>query len=210
MLKIVIADDHALIREGIKKIVNEEPDLKLVGETSNPFEVVELCKNTQADVIVLDISMPGKSGLDVLKELKSLSPSTKVLMMTMLPEEQFAKRTLKAGASGYITKNNQPEEILKAIRKVAAGKKYISQAMAENLIDDLNGDKDKPLIEMLSDREFQIFKLIAEGKPQTDIANELFIGISTVNTYRKRIFDKLGFKSNADLIHFAIKNKLIE
>ena len=154
--------------------------------------------------------MPGKSGLDVLKELKSLSPSTKVLMMTMLPEEQFAKRTLKAGASGYITKNNQPEEILKAIRKVAAGKKYISQAMAENLIDDLNGDKDKPLIEMLSDREFQIFKLIAEGKPQTDIANELFIGISTVNTYRKRIFDKLGFKSNADLIHFAIKNKLIE
>lgn len=210
MLKIVIADDHALIREGIKKIVNEEPDLKLVGETSNPFEVVDLCKNTQADVIVLDISMPGKSGLDVLKEIKTLSPSTKVLMMTMLPEDQFAKRALKAGASGYITKDNQPEEILKAIRKVSSGKKYISQSFAENLIDDIGGDKDKPLIEVLSDREFQIFKLIAEGKPQTDIANELFISISTVNTYRKRIFDKLGFKSNADLIHFAIKNKLIE
>jgi DNA-binding NarL/FixJ family response regulator len=210
MLKIVIADDHALIREGIKKIVNEEPDLKLVGETSNPFEVVDLCKNTQADIIVLDISMPGKSGLDVLKEIKTLSPSTKVLMMTMLPEDQFAKRALKAGASGYITKDNQPEEILKAIRKVSSGKKYISQSFAENLIDDLGGDKDKPLIEVLSDREFQIFKLIAEGKPQTDIANELFISISTVNTYRKRIFDKLGFKSNADLIHFAIKNKLIE
>ena len=210
MIKLLIADDHVLIREGVKNLASKEPDLKIVGETSDPLQVLESAKKLRPDLIILDISMPGKSGLDVLKELKIFIPEINVLMMSMFPEEQFAKRVLKAGASGYITKDSSPEELLLAIRKTAAGRKYISQSFAENLAGSLDEKSDKPPIELLSDREFQILKLIASGNSQTSISKQLSISISTVNTYRKRILEKLNFSTNAELIHFAITNKLID
>ena len=210
MIKILIADDHALIREGVKNLVSKEPDLKIIGETSEPMTVVDSAKKLKPDLVILDISMPGKSGLDVLKEIQIFTPEVKVLVMSMHPEEQFAKRALKSGASGYITKDSSPEELLIAIRKTAAGRKYISQALAENLAGSLDEKSDKSPIELLSDREFQILRLIASGQAQTTISKQLSISISTVNTYRKRILEKLNFRTNAELIHFAITNKLID
>lgn len=210
MIKVFIADDHTLIREGIKNLIENEPDLKFVGETSNPFEIIDKCRNTNADLVILDLSMPGKSGLDVLKDIKAVTPNIKVLIMTMMPEDQFAKRTLKAGASGYITKDSPPNDIIDAIRRVAAGRKYVSISLAEKLAESLDTNADKLPSDLLSDREFQIFKMIASGRKQTEIADDLSLSISTVNTYRKRIFDKFKFKSNAELIHFAINNKLLD
>lgn len=210
MINIFIADDHTLIREGIKKLLAQEIDIKLVGETSNPFEVVDQIIKSKCDILILDLSMPGKNGLDVLKEIKAQVPHVKVLIMTMLPEDQFAKRTLKAGASGYITKDRAGEELITAIRRVANGRKYVSQSLAELLVDDLDGTSHKSPHEILSDREFQILKMMANGKSQTAIADELSISISTVNTYRGRIFEKLNLHSNAELIHFAFQNNLNE
>lgn len=210
MIKIFIADDHALIREGIKNIIAKEFDMKVVGEISDPHQIVSNVIDIKPDILVLDLSMPGKSGLDVLKELKSLAPETKILIMTMMPEDQFAKRTLKAGAYGYLTKDSAPDELVNALRKIYSGKKYISPSLAEKLADDLDDTNIKNPIEILSDREFQILKMIAAGKSQTDIADELSICISTVNTYRSRILDKLKLQTNADIIHFAYLNKLIE
>ncbi|MBA4405985.1 DNA-binding response regulator [bacterium] len=210
MINVFIADDHALIREGIKNLLNPLSDIKLVGETANPYEVVELIKKNKCDVLILDLSMPGKDGLDVLKEIKSIYPETKILIMTMLPEDQFAKRTLKAGASGYLTKESAPDELITAIRRIASGRKYVSQSLAERLAQDLDDTSEKPIQELLSDREFQVMKMIASGKSQTKIANELSISISTVNTYRNRILEKLNLTSNAELIHFAYQNNLIK
>ena len=210
MIKVFVADDHALIREGIKNLVSLENDIKLIGETSNPFEVIDFLKKNKCDIAILDISMPGKSGLDVLKEIISLIPEVKVLMMTMMPEEQFARRTFKNGASGYLTKESASTELIKAIRRIASGRKYVSESLAEKLANDLDDTLEKPLHEILSDREFQILKMMAKGQSQTNIANELSISVSTVNTYRSRIFEKLNLHSNAELIHYAFQNNLIE
>ncbi|MBI1937599.1 MAG: response regulator transcription factor [Ignavibacteriales bacterium] len=210
MIKIFVADDHSLIREGIKNIISKEYDMSVVGETADPLKIIELAQHIKPDLLILDLSMPGKSGLDVLKEIKSVSPETKVLIMTMLPEDQFAKRTLKAGASGYLTKDSAPDELINAIRKIINGKKYISPSLAEKLAEDLDDTSPKEPHELLSDREFQVLKMIAAGKSQTEIADELSIGISTVNTYRTRILEKLNLHTNAELIHFAYNNKLIE
>lgn len=210
MIKIFVADDHSLIREGIKKLVGLESDLKIVGETADPLTVCDRIKETDPDIILLDISMPGKSGLDVLKEIKLILPDVKVLIMSMLPEDQFAKRALKAGASGYVTKDSLPEEILTAIRRVASGRKYVSAFLAEKLASDLDDHTGKQPHEILSDREFQILKMIASGKSQSDISDELAISVSTVNTYRGRILEKLNLKNNADIIRFAFQNNLME
>jgi DNA-binding NarL/FixJ family response regulator len=209
MINVFIADDHALIREGIKKLLSTVSDIKLVGETANPHEISGLLKKVNCDILILDLSMPGKDGLDVLKEIKSFSPKTKILIMTMLPEDQFAKRTLKAGASGYLTKESAPDELITALRRIASGRKYVSQNLAEKLAQDLDDTADKPVQDLLSDREFQVLKMIASGKTQTDIADELSISASTVNTYRSRILEKLDLQTTADLIHFAYQNKLI-
>jgi two-component system, NarL family, invasion response regulator UvrY len=210
MIRVFIADDHTLIREGIKNIIGLESDISFVGETANPFEIQDALKKNKIDVLILDISMPGKSGLDVLKEIKSSGITTSVLMMTMLPEDQFARRALKCGAAGYLTKDTASSEIITAIRRIAAGRKYVSQSLAEILAADIDDTTDKHPHDILSDREFQILGLIAKGSSQTDIADLLSISISTVNTYRSRILDKLGLKTNADIIHYAIRNKLIE
>lgn len=208
MINVFIADDHALIREGIKNLLSPLSDIKLVGETANPFEIIEQIKKNKCDVLILDLSMPGKNGLDVLKEIKSIFPETKILIMTMMPEDQFAKRTLKAGASGYLTKESAADELITAIRRIASGRKYVSQSLAEKLAQDLDDTVDKPIQDLLSDREFQVMKMMASGKSQTDIANELSISTSTVNTYRSRILEKLNLHSNAELIHFAYRNNL--
>lgn len=210
MINVFLADDHALIREGVKNLLGTISDIKIVGETANPYEVPELIKKIKCDVLVLDLSMPGKSGLDVLKEIKSTSPNTKILIMTMLPEDQFAKRTLKAGAAGYLTKESAPDELITAIRRIASGRKYVSQSLAEKLAQDLDDTSDKPIHDQLSDREFQVMKMIAAGRSQTEIANELSISASTVNTYRSRILEKLSLHSNAELIHFAYQNNLLK
>jgi two-component system, NarL family, invasion response regulator UvrY len=210
MITVLIADDHSLIREGIKKIISTESDIKLAGETSNPFEVIDLLNKLKCDVTILDISMPGKSGLELIKEIKAAGINTKILMMTMMPEEQFARRALKAGASGYLTKDTASEEIITAIRRIAGGRKYVSNSLAEKLADDLDETVDKKPFEILSDREFEILRMFAAGKQQSEIANELNLSPSTVNTYRSRILEKLNLHSNADIIHFAYKNKLIE
>jgi len=210
MIKVFIADDHALIREGIKNLLSPLSDIKLVGETANPYEIIEQIKINKCDVLILDLSMPGKNGLDVLKEIKSIFPETKILIMTMMPEDQFAKRTLKAGASGYLTKESAPDELITAIRRIASGRKYVSQSLAEKLAQDLDDTAEKPIQDLLSDREFQVMKMMAAGKSQTDIAIELSISVSTVNTYRSRILEKLNLKTNAELIHFAYQNNLIK
>jgi DNA-binding NarL/FixJ family response regulator len=211
MLTIYIADDHSLIREGIKNLIKHESDMKVIGETGNPLDIIDDVMKLKPDLIILDLSMPGRSGLDVLKDIKTLLPESKILVMTMMPEDQFAKRTLKAGASGYITKDSAVDEIINAIRKISSGRKYISQSLAEKLAEDLEENKaDKEPLELLSDREMLILKLISTGKSQTDIARDLNLSVSTVNTYRSRILEKLDLKSTADLIRFAIQHNINE
>jgi two-component system, NarL family, invasion response regulator UvrY len=209
-MKVFIADDHILIREGLKKILKCESDLDVVGDTGDAFEVAPFIRENEVDVLILDLNLPEKSGLEILKEVKVIKPSLHVLILSMNPEDRFATRTLKAGASGYITKESAPEELIKAIRKVSSGGKYVSQALAEKLAFDLDLSVKKSCQDLLSDREFEILRFIANGKSQTDIASDLSLSPSTVNTYRSRILDKLNLKTNADLIYYALQNKLVE
>lgn len=208
-LKIFIADDHLLIREGLKKLLQYESDLKIVGESDNPQDTIKYVTENDVDILILDINLPGQSGLDILKQLKTFKPDLHVLMLSMYPEGQFAERTLKAGASGYLTKEAATEELINAIHKVAKGGKYISNQLAEKLIFKKDSEYMLPH-EALSDREFQVLKLMASGKSQVDIAAELNLSTSTINTYRSRILEKLGLKTNAELIHYALQNKLLD
>ncbi len=208
-LKIFIADDHLLIREGLKKLLLHETDLKIVGEADNPNDIISFITQNDVDVLILDINIPGKSGLDILKELKILKPDLQVLILSMYPEDQFAERCIKAGALGYLTKETATEELITAIRKVAQGGKYISPLITKKMIFKKE-TKYEQLHEFLSDREFQVLKLMARGKSQVNIAAELKLSTSTVNTYRSRILKKLGLKTNTELIHYTMENKLID
>jgi len=210
MIRVLIADDHSLIREGFKKIISREVDLKVVGEAQNSNEVLQFLSRNECDVIVLDISMPEKSGLDLLSELGEYYGRIAVLILSMHPEERFAIRALKAGASGYITKERAPEELVQAIRKIYKGGKYITSTLAEKLAMNIGRDAEKLPHERLSNREFQVFLSLAMGKPVAEIAKELFLSQSTINTYRARIFDKMNMNNHSELIHYAIRNKLID
>ena len=210
MIKIFIADDHLLIREGFKKFIDKEVDMTVVGEAQNAAEVHEFLNHEECDVIVLDINMPGKSGLDLLAELKDMNLKSKILILSMHPEDRFAVRALKLGASGYITKESAPDELIKAIHKVNEGRKYVSSILAEKLAFEIGSDLDKALHEKLSGREFQILQMIGLGKTITMIADELSLSQSTVNTYRQRILEKMNLHSNAELIYYAIKNNLVD
>jgi len=209
MIKILIVDDHPLIREGLKKILQTEMDFVVVGELAKGSEVQEFIKNKTCDLIILDINLPGRNGLDVLKDVKALRPDISVLMLSILPEEQFAVRAIRAGAAGYITKDGAPEELIRAIRKIASGRRYVSEQLAENLALDISFKSDKLLHERLSDREFQILLLIGSGKSTKEIARLLLISQSTVNTYRSRIFEKMALKTTGQLIHYVFKNELL-
>ena len=211
MIKILIADDHAVVRQGLKQIITDEKDMQVAGEAETGAQVLQLVGSEELNVVILDITMPGgKSGLDLLPEIKALRPMIKILILSMHAEEQFAVRALKSGASGYITKQSAPTELVRAIRKVQSGGKYISQSIAEQLAFFYSDDASKPPHEKLSDREFQVALMIAEGKTLREIADELNISEKTVGTYRVRILEKMNMTRNAELIRYAVQNKLIE
>jgi len=209
MLKILIADDHAVVREGLKQILSEIPEMAVTEEATCGAEAIRMALKNDYDVIVLDISMPDKGGLDVLKQIKTHKPKQHVLILSMYPEEQYALRILRAGASGYLTKESAPDELITAINKVAKGMKYVSPHLTEVIASSLDFDAERPIQERLSDREFQILCLIASGKKVKDIAHELCINAKSVNVYRLKLLDKMKMKSNAELTHFAIDKQLV-
>ena len=209
MIKILIADDHALIREGLKKIIKTAPEMAVAAEAENADQVIESLEKNELDIVLLDISLPGKNGLELLKEIKFNRPKLPVLVLTMHPESRYGIQALKAGASGYLTKDSPPDELIVAIRKVAQGRKHVSPLLAEKLVFHLKGDFEKTH-EMLSDREFQVFRLIGTGKSARDIAEELNLSMSTVNTYRTRILQKMNLKTDAEIIRYAIQHKLVD
>ena len=210
MIRILIADDHPIVRKGLKQILSEESDMGVFGEAQNSQELLELVRKQDWDIVILDITMPGRGGIDVLKELKHERPKLPALMLSVHPEDQYAVRALKAHASGYMTKDSAPEELVKAIRKILRGGKYISSTLAEKLVFDLETETEKPLHETLSDREYQVLLMIASGKTVSEIAEELSLSVKTIDTYRTRILEKMKMRTNAELTHYAIKNKLVE
>ena len=210
MIKIFIADDHELVREGLKKILKEEHDIKVVDEANNGDEVLDKVHKSECDIILLDMNMPGKSGLDLIKELKTLLPELHILVLSIYPEEKYALRALKAGASGYITKDSAIEELVTAIRRIHARGRYVSATLAEKLASQIDSNFDLLPHERLSDRELQIMCMIASNKSVREIANELYLSISTVNTYRARIMEKMNMRTDVELTHYAIYNNLVE
>lgn len=210
MIKILIADDHPVVRKGLREIIEETPDMKVVDEASNGQEVLEKVYKKDFDVLLLDISMPGRSGLDILNELKNQYPKLAVLVLSIHPEEQYAMQVLKAGASGYLTKKSAPDELVCALQKVSTGGKYVSASLAEKLASALETGGEKPPHETLSPREYEVMRKIASGKTVAEIAKELFLSPKTISTYRTRILEKMGLKNNAELIRYAIKKQLVD
>jgi DNA-binding NarL/FixJ family response regulator len=210
MIHVVIADDHPIVRAGLKQIIAEEADIAVAGEASNGVELLDLTRRHDYDVILLDLTMPGMDGLDVLKQLKIEKPLMPVVILTIHPESQYALRILKAGASGYLTKASADEELIRAIRKVHRGGKYISPSLAEKIAFALDEDASKPPHETLSDREYQVLCLIGSGKTVSQVADSLALSVKTVSTYRTRILEKMHLQNNAELIHYAVQNGLVE
>ena len=208
-IRILIADDHPIVREGYKKILTSQPDMDVTGEAGNGQEVLDLIQKKDFDLILLDISMPGRSGLEILKELKGQKPHLPVMILSIYPEEQYAVRAFRDGASGYLTKASTPKELISAIRKVSQGGRYVTEALAEKLTYFLHGDVDKAPHEKLSDREYQVMLLIASGKTVTQIAEELCLSVKTISTYRRHILEKMQFATNAEITMYAIQNKLL-
>lgn len=208
-IRILIADDHPIVREGYKKILMSQPDMDVTGEAGNGQEVLDLVQKKDFDLILLDISMPGRSGLEILKELKGQKPHLPVMILSIYPEEQYAVRAFRDGASGYLTKASTPKELIAAIRKVSQGGRYVTEALAEKLTYFLHGDVDKVPHEKLSDREYQVMLLIASGKTVTQIAEELCLSVKTISTYRRHILEKMQFSTNAEITMYAIQNKLL-
>jgi two-component system invasion response regulator UvrY len=209
MIKVLIVDDHAIVRKGMEQILAETDDIVAADEVCNGQEALERVRKNDYDMVLLDISMPGRDGLEVLKELKGLRPKLPVLILSMYPEEQYAVRSLRSGASGYLTKDSAPDELISAIRKASSGGKYVSASLAEKLAGKLVSDAERPAHETLSDREYQVMCMIACGKTATEIGEELSLSVKTVSTYRARILDKMRMKGNADLTRYAIENRLV-
>ncbi|MFA5317037.1 MAG: response regulator transcription factor [Dehalococcoidales bacterium] len=209
MIRVLIADDHAIVRQGLKQIVADYADILIAGEASSGQQVLDMVSKDDYDVVVLDITMPGRSGLEVFKELKGLRPKLPVLILSIHPEEQYAVRVLKAGASGYLTKECAPGELITAIKAISADHKYVTSFLSEKLASQLGLEVAKPPQEALSDREYQIMLLLASGKSVGEIAKEQYLSVKTISTYRHRILTKMKLKSNAELTYYAIQNRLI-
>lgn len=210
-IRILIADDHAIVREGLKQILADTKDIVVAGDAENGNDAVRLARNSDCDVLLLDISMPDRNGIDVLKQIRKEVPKLAVLMLTMHREDQYAIRSLKAGAAGYLNKQSAPAELVDAIRQVAAGRKYISPALAQELANQVGDDyRETPPHETLSDREYQTLVMIASGKAVSEIAAELSLSVKTVSMYRSRLLQKMKLRHNAELTHYAIKNHLVE
>ncbi|MEW6569677.1 MAG: response regulator transcription factor [Nitrospirota bacterium] len=210
MIKILIIDDHAIVRRGLKQIISETADMLSVDEACNGPEALAKLSQYHYDVVLLDISLPGGSGLDILRRIKSKKPKLPVLMLSVHSEEQYAVRSLKAGASGYLTKESAPDELIAAVKKISRGGKYVSSSVAEKLVSELEPSDTKPCHESLSDREFEVMHMFASGKTLKEIAEELSLSIQTISTYRTRILDKMKMNSIADVIRYAVKQGLVE
>ncbi|GGI16382.1 MAG: response regulator transcription factor [Oxalicibacterium faecigallinarum] len=209
-IRVLIADDHAIVREGLKQILADTKDIVVAGHAENGNEAIRLSRDDICDVLLLDISMPDRSGIDVLKQVRKESPKLAVLMLSMHREDQYAIRSLKAGAAGYLNKQSAPAELVNAIRQVAGGRKYVSAALAQELANQVGDDYDVPLHETLSDREYQTLVMIASGKTVSDIATELVLSVKTISMYRSRLLQKMKLRHNAELTHYAIKNHLVD
>jgi DNA-binding NarL/FixJ family response regulator len=209
-IRVFIADDHAIVREGLKQILAESPDIIVAGEAENGLDAIKLFRKSKCHVMLLDISMPDRSGIDVLKQVKKENPEIAVLMLSMHREDQYAIRSLKAGAAGYLTKQSAPRELVTAIRQVAAGQKYVSAALAQALASQVGEDHETPVHETLSDREYQTLMRIASGKTVSEIAQELSLSVKTISEYRARLLVKMKLKNSAELTHYAIRNQLVE
>jgi len=210
MIKVFIADDHAIVRRGLKQIISETPDMLIAGEASSGEELLENVFKKHYDVVLLDISLPGRSGIEVMKQLRRGKSKLPVLMLSIYPEEQYAMRALKAGASGYLTKESAPEELVAAIRKIYHGGKYVNASLLDQLISQLDGYDDRPAHMILSDREFQVMCLFASGKKVAEIAEQLSISIQTVSTYKARILEKMEMHTIAEIVRYAVEHRLIE
>jgi len=210
MLRILVADDHEIVRKGLVDVLSGALQPVKIDEAGNGQEAVSKASKTEYDLVVLDMKMPGKSGLDALKEIKQHRPKLPVLILSMLPEEQFAVRAIRAGASGYLTKDAAGDELVLAIRKALKGERYVSGSLAEILAGDLDGDTEKPPHEILSDREYQVMLMIASGKPVGAIAKELCLSVKTISSYRTNILLKTRLKNNAEITHYAIQNHLVD
>lgn len=209
MIRILVADDHAIVRRGLRQIVADESDMEVVGEAQTPQEILDLARQEEWDVIVLNISMPGRGGFEALKALKQTHSKRPVLVLSMYPEDQFAVRAFRAGAAGYMTKESAPEELVQAIRKVVRGGKYVSPSLAEKLAAELGEDAERPPHEALSEREYHVLCLLASGKTVTQIAAEMSLSVKTISTYRARLLEKMRMKTNAEVTRYAIEHRLV-
>jgi len=209
MIRILVADDHTVVREGIKQILAGREDIVVEDEAANGQEVLTKVARKEYDLILLDISMPGRSGLEVLEEIKVVQPKLPVLILSMHPEEQYAVRMLRAGAAGYLTKGSAPQELISAIQKVSKGGKYVTLSLAEKLAFELDARAEKPRHERLSNREYQVMLMLASGQSVSEVAEELCLSAKTISTYRNRILEKMDMKKNAELTLYAVKNNLI-
>jgi DNA-binding NarL/FixJ family response regulator len=210
MIRILIADDHAIVRAGLKQFIADQEDMQIAGEAATGSEAIALVRAGEFDVVLLDISMPDKNGIDTLKTLKQVRPELPILMLSGYAEDQYAVNLLRAGAAGYLSKEAAATQLVGAIRTVVLGRKFVSPALAQILADGVTGDADRPLHAELSQREFQIFCKLAAGAAVSRIGEELHLSVKTISTYRTRVLEKMGMKSNADLTYYAIKNGLIE
>ena len=210
MIRILIADDHPILRRGLREILVRELEGATCGEAGNAYHVLSEVQSQDWDLVILDVTMPGRSGLDVLRELRSLRPRLPVLVLSVHPEDQLGTRVLKAGASGYMNKESAPEELIKAVRKVLEGSVYVSVAMAERLALDLRENVGRPLHETLSEREFEVLRMLASGKTVTEIAEELHLSVPTVSTHRAHILAKMNMTTTAALISYAVHNRLVD
>lgn len=210
MIKVLIADDHHIFRKGLKQTIEDNAEMSVIDEAADGHELLSKVAKRFYDVIILDVSMPGPNVFEIIRQIKSDNPKQAVLVLTMYPEDQYAVRIFKAGASGYLTKDTDEKNLIEAIRKVYKGGKYVTPSLAEKLAFALDIDFEKPLHEILSNREYQIMLMIAAGKSITDIAKEINLGVTTVSTYRSRILEKTGLKNNAEVTYYAVKNQLIE
>lgn len=209
-IRVLIADDHAIIRHGLKQILSDTEDLEVVAEADGGVRALQMLRAGQYDVVLMDVSMPDRNGIDTLKLVKKEFPKLPVLILSMHPEEQYAVRALRAGAAGYLSKQGAPEQLVTAIRQVAAGKKYVSAAVAEELANAIGEDTERPPHEKLSDREYQTLCMIASGKTLTQIAEQLNLSVKTVSVYRARLLEKMKLRNNAELTHYGLKHGLVE
>jgi DNA-binding NarL/FixJ family response regulator len=209
MARVLIADDHAVVRAGLKQFLVEDRAISAVGEAATGRETLDRLRAETWDLVILDIGMPDRSGIDILQQIRSVHDRTRVLVLSGYPERQYALNVLRAGASGFIEKGTAPEELLRAVRAVLQGRRYVSSTLAEQLVGELDGDADKPLHARLSEREFQVFCKLAAGRAVSEIAAELCLSVKTVSTYRSRILQKMSFETNADLTSYALRNQLI-